>query len=122
MAGAVINAAEFLIHGLLLDPQWTAAFAALGKRPAGWATFIPYNFLVGIIGIWIYAKLRPNYGPGPLTALRSAVSIWAVFWAIPMLGLQPMRLFPDSLIFTTIAVGLVDTVPAVLFGAWIYRP
>jgi len=122
IAGAFINAAEYLVHGLLLDPQWTAAFAALGKTPTGWATFIPSNFLVGIIGIWIYAKFRPNYGPGPLTALRSAVSIWAVFWAIPMMALQPMHLFPNLLIFTTIVVGLLDSVPAVLLGAWIYRP
>ena len=69
-------------NGVLLDPEWTAAFAALGKTPTGWTTFIPSNFLVGVIGIWIYAKFRPNYGPGPRTALRSALSIWAVFWAI----------------------------------------
>jgi hypothetical protein len=122
VAGAMINAAECCIHGLLLDPQWTAAFAALGKTPTGWATFIPSNFLVGIIGVWIYAKFRPNYGPGSLTALRSAVSIWAVFWVIPMIGLQPMHLFPHSLIFTAIGVGLLDSVPAVLLGAWVYRP
>lgn len=122
IAGAFINAVEYLTHGLLLAPQWTAAFAALGKTPTGWATFIPSNFLVGIFGIWIYAKFRPNYGPGPLTALRSAMLIWAVFWAIPMMGLQPMHLFPNWLILATIAVGLLDSVPAVLLGAWIYRP
>jgi hypothetical protein len=107
---------------LLLKPQWAAAFAVLGKTPTGWATIIPCNFLVGIIGIWIYAKFRPNYGPGPLTALRSAVSIWVVFWAIPMMALQPMRLFPNSLIFARIGAGLLDSIPAVLIGVWIYRP
>jgi len=106
MAGALINTAEYLVHGALLGPQWKAAFAALGKTPTGWATFIPSSFLIGVIGIWIYAKFRPNYGPGPLTALRSAVLIWAVFWAIPMMALQPMHLFPNSLIFTTIVVGV----------------
>jgi hypothetical protein len=60
MAGALINTSEYLVHGLLLDPQWKAAFAALGKTPTGWATFIPSNFLIGNIGIWIYAKFRPN--------------------------------------------------------------
>ena len=122
LAGAFISAAEYLIHGLLLDPQWTAAFAALGKTPTGWATFIPSCFLIGIIGVWIYARFRPSYGPGPLTALRGAVLIWAVFWAIPMMALQPMHLFPNSLIFTTIVAGLMNSVPAVLLGAWVYRP
>jgi hypothetical protein len=122
IAGLVINVAEYFVHGVLLNPNWTAAFAALGKTPTGWTTFIPSNFLVGIIGIWFYAKLRPNYGPGPRTALRSAISIWAIFWAVPMMALQPMHLFPDSLIFATIVVGLLDSAPAVLLGAWLYRP
>ena len=43
-------------------------------------------------------------------------------WAIPMMALQPMHLFPNSLILTAIVVGLLDSVPAVLIGAWIYRP
>jgi hypothetical protein len=122
VAGLLINAVEYLVHGVLLNPQWTAAFAALGKTPTGWTTFIPSNFLVGIIGIWVYTKFRPNYGPGPKTALRSALSIWIVFWVIPMMALQPMDLFPNMLVFTTIVVGLLDSIPAILLGAWIYRP
>jgi hypothetical protein len=120
-AGLVINAVEYLVHGVLLDPQWTAAFAALGKVPKGWATFIPSNFVVGIVGIWIYAKFLPHYGPGPKTALRSAGSIWLVFWVIPMMALQPLGIFPNVLLFATIAAGLLDSIPAVLLGAWIYR-
>jgi len=122
VAGLLINAVEYLIHGVLLNPQWIAAFAALGKTPTGWTTFIPSNFLVGIIGIWVYTKFRPNYGPGPKTALRAALSIWIVFWVIPMMALQPMDLFPNMLVFTTIIVGLLDSIPAILLGAWIYRP
>jgi len=122
IAGLLINAVEYLVHGMLLDPQWTAAFAALGKTPTGWTTFIPSNFLVGIIGVWVYTRFRPNYGPGPKTALRSALALWIVFWVIPMMALQPMNLFPNALLFTTIAVGLLDSIPAILLGAWIYRP
>lgn len=121
-AGLLINAVEYLVHGVLLDPQWRAAFAALGKTPKGWTTFIPSNFLVGIIGIWVYTKFLTRYGPGLKTAIRSAFSIWIVFWVIPIMALQPMDLFPNVLLLTTIAVGLLDSIPAVLLGAWIYGP
>jgi hypothetical protein len=121
-AGLLINAVEYFVHGMLLDPQWTAAFAALGKTPKGWTTFIPSNFLVGIFGVLVYARLRPKYGPGLRTALRSGLAIWIVFWVIPTMALQPMELFPNVLLFTTIAVGLLDSIPAVALGAWIYRP
>ena len=122
VAGLVINAIEYLVHGLFLDAQWTAAFAALGKTPTGWTTFIPANFLVGIIGIWVYTKMRPSYGPGSKTAVRAALAVWVVFWVIPEAALQPLNLFPNSLLFTVIVVGLLDSIPAVLLGAWIYRP
>lgn len=39
-----------------------------------------------------------------------------------MPALQPMNLFPNALLFATIFVGLLDRVPAVLLGAWVYRP
>jgi hypothetical protein len=120
-AGLFINAVEYIVHGVLLNPQWTAAFAALGKTPKGWTIFIPSNFVVGIIGIWTYAKFLPNYGPGYKTALRSAMSIWMVFWVIPMMALQPLAIFPNVLLFATIAVGLLDSILAVLLGARIYQ-
>jgi len=120
-AGLVINEMEYLVHGMFLDAQWTAAFAALGKTPTGWTTFIPANFLVGIIAIWVYTRLRPSYGPGPKTALRAALAVWVVFWVIPEAALQPLNLFPNSLLLTVIAVGLLDSIPAILLGAWIYR-
>lgn len=49
-AGLIINAIELLFHRVLLDKQWTAAFAALGKKPTGWTTFIPSNLLLGVLG------------------------------------------------------------------------
>jgi hypothetical protein len=120
-AGFVINAIEYLVHGIFLDAQWTAAFAALGKTPTGWTTFIPANFLVSVISILVYTRMTPKYGSGPKTAVRAALAVWAVFWVIPEMALQPLNLFPTSLLFTVIAVGLLDSIPAVLLGAWIYR-
>jgi hypothetical protein len=120
-AGLVINAIEYLVHGIFLDAQWTTAFAALRKTPTGWTTFIPANFLVGVISVWAYTRISPNYGPGPKTAVRAALAVWVVFWVIPEMALLPLNLFPASLLFTVIAVGLLDSIPAVLLGAWIYR-
>jgi hypothetical protein len=38
-----------------------------------------------------------------------------------MMALQPLGIFPNVLLFATIAAGLLDSIPAVLLGAWIYR-
>lgn len=120
-AGLVVNAFEYGGHRVYLDDAWTAAFRALGKTPTGWATFIPANFFIGILLVWLYARLRPRYGRGPKTALRSGLATWVVFWAIPLMAIVPMDLFPISLLAAAIALGVVDVGLAVLLGAWLYQ-
>ena len=121
LAGVVINAGELLLHRVLLQQRWTAAFAALGKHPTGWAQFIPANFLVGFFIVWLYTRLRSRYGPGPRTALRAGLAMWVVFWVIPTMALVPLELFPNQLLFLIIAGGLINAHLAALLGAWVYK-
>ncbi len=121
VAGTVINAIELLVHRLILKQAWTAAFAALGRTPTGWMTFIPSNFLVGIAGVWLYVAIRPRYGAGPKTATLAGLGVWLVFWVIPTMALMPLALFPNRLLVTVIGVWLMDAVLAILFGAWLYK-
>ena len=121
VAGLIVNAFEYGGHRVYFDDAWTAAFRALGKSPTGWSTFIPANFLVGILMVWLYARLRPRYGSGPKTALRSGLSIWVIFWVIPLMAIVPMELFPTSRLVMAIGLGLVDANLAVLLGAWLYQ-
>src|ERR1017187_1832152 len=120
-AGLIVNAFEYGGHRVYFDDAWTAAVRALGKSPTGWSTFIPANFLVGILLVWLYARLRPRYGDGPKTALRSGLTVWAVFWVIPLMAIVPTDLFPNSLLAMAMGLGLVDANLAVLLGAWLYR-
>jgi hypothetical protein len=122
LAGVVINAGEWLLHGLLLDQCWTAAFAALGKRHPGWAMMIiPGNFVVGLLTIWLYVRLRPHYGPGPRTALRAGLATWIIFWVIPTMAIVQLELFPSGLLFLVIAGGVINANLAALLGAWVYK-
>ena len=121
MSGAVINAVEWGVHAVILDETWTAAFAALGKAPVGWAVFIPGNFIVGILAVWFYASiLCPRYATGTKTALRAGLAAWVVFVVIPTSAQIPLNLFPNRLLLMVMGVGLVDVTLATLFGAWLY--
>jgi hypothetical protein len=121
LAGTVINAGELVLHRVMLQERWTAAFVALGKRPTGWSTFIPANFMVGCFTVWLYARLGPRYGPGPRTALRAGFAMWVIFWLIPTLALVPLELFPNQLLFLIIAGGVINANLAALLGAWVYK-
>jgi hypothetical protein len=120
-AGLVINAIELLFHRVLLDKQWTAAFAALGKKPAGWSTFIPSNFLLGSFAVVLYAWLRPRYSSTWKSAALAGSAIWLVFWVIPTVALMPLNLFPNRLLLTIIGIGVVDLLLAVPVGIWAYK-
>jgi hypothetical protein len=119
-AGLVINAIELLFHRVLLDKQWTAAFSALGKKPTGWTTFIPSNFLLGSFAVALYAWLRPRYSPTWKSAALAGSAIWLVFWVIPTMALIPLNLFPNHLLLTIIGIGVFDLLFAVPFGIWLY--
>ena len=121
LAGVVINAGELVLHRVILQERWTAAFETLGKHPTGWTTFIPANFLVGVLTVWLYARLRPRFGPGPRTALRAGLAMWVIFWVIPTLALVPLELFPNQLLFLIIAGGVINAHLAALLGAWVYK-
>lgn len=120
-AGALINACEWAAHRMWLDQAWTDAFAAFGKTPTGWATFIPANVILGVIAVWGYTWLNERYGHGLRTAVRTGLAAWVIFWVIPTLALQPLALFPNRLLGLTIAVGLVDGMLATVLGAWLYE-
>lgn len=119
-AGALVNACEWAAHHGWLDAAWTQAFAALGKTPTGWSSFIPANFWLGILAVLGYRWATRFYGPGARTALRTAVAVWLIFWVIPTLAMQPLHIFPDRLLMWTILVGIADAAAGTFLGAWLY--
>jgi hypothetical protein len=92
----------------------------LGKTPTGWSSFIPSNFVLGVIAVWSYRWLSGIYGPGVRTALRTAPALWAIFWVIPTAALAPLALFPNRLLGWTMIVGLVDGTAATMLGVSLY--
>jgi peptidoglycan/LPS O-acetylase OafA/YrhL len=120
-AGLIINAIELLFHRVLLDKQWTAAFAALGKKPTGWTTFVPSNLLLGSFAVALYAWLRPRYSPTWKSAALAASVIWLAFWVIPTMALMPLNLFPNDLLLATIGIGVLDLLLAVPVGIGLYE-
>jgi len=78
--------------------------------------------LTGFLTVWVYAAIRPRFGAGPATAVRSALAVWT---AAPLLTTIHMIYdgfgFPARLLLT-LAVGLLPVfVFAGLVGAWVYR-
>ncbi|MBK7782272.1 MAG: hypothetical protein IPJ58_16160 [Ardenticatenia bacterium] len=84
------------------------------------AYFLAYALVMGITMVWLYAQLRSTYGPGPQTALKAGLVVWALVFLAGGLGYAANDLWPWSLILIGLAVGLVETALGALVGGWVY--
>jgi len=123
LAGVVVNIFEYVANGVVLMADWEAAMRALGREmsPTAIAVFIVWGFIMGIAAVWLYAAVRPRFGPGPQTAALSGCACWVLGYALPNLGMLPMGLFPTRLVLIGVGVGLVEIILATMLGAWLYK-
>ena len=124
VAGLVLNVGEFVLNEFLLKEQMTEMFRRFNiPEPSGTfiAVAVALTFTLGILMVWLYAMIRPRYGPGPKTAICAALVIWYIvcFYMNILYGV----LFGMSM--TLIVIGmvwcLVEYCLAALAGAWVYK-
>jgi hypothetical protein len=125
IAGLVINIGEVLFNGFVFKDKVAAVSQQLGlpAEPASTqiAMFIMIGFLFGILAVWLYAAIRPRYGPGPKTATLAGLAVWALSWALPTLGFVVMGIWPQDFALLGIVWGLFEVVLATVIGASLYK-
>jgi hypothetical protein len=73
------------------------------------------------VAVWTYAAIRPRFGGGPKTALYAALLTWVTGYVLVDITPTIMGVFPMSMTWMLIGVGLLEIVLATLAGAWLYR-
>jgi len=123
VAGVVLNVVDFLLFGVVLKADMAAAMQALGKPPIAdsvipWFVFL--DFVAGIFLVWLYAAIRPRFGPGPATAVKAGLAVWFVAGLLHALFEWPMGLMPQNLMLIATAGMLVEFPLAAVAGAKFY--
>jgi hypothetical protein len=126
VAGVVFNVFYFAVYGLVVGRSLSATLQAVGQPMQATVgttvVMVVASLLGGIVIIWLYAAIRPRYGPGPGTAALAGVAAGLLAGVLPdigwglMLRLIPARVWVGDAVFT-----LVVSVIASLLGAWIYK-
>ena len=126
VCGVVMNLIDWLGNGVLLVKQWDAETAALnpglmakaGANSAlGW---IIVDFLTGILTIWLYAAIRPRFGPGPKTALIAGLVAW-LFTHVFFSSYVFMGLYSFGLIACCSLAGLIGGLLGAVAGGAVYK-
>ena len=123
VAGLLINVSEFVLNAVVLVNDMKAAMAALNRPPIDnsmivW--FVLLAFGIGIMSVWVYAAVRPRFGPGVRTAICASLVVWGLAYLYPNVSTMILGLFPTRLMIIATVWGLVEVLVAGVAGAWIY--
>lgn len=124
LAGVVLNLFDYVVNGVILVEDYTAAMAALNKPAMATNTIMLYvgiDFVVGIGLVWLYAAIRPRFGAGVMTAVTAGITGWFFCQLLPSLYWLPVGIFPLKLFVVPAGVALFHMPLATVAGAWLYK-
>jgi hypothetical protein len=76
----------------------------------------------GYLIVWFYAAIRPRFGPGIGTAVRSGLTVWFCLGVIVTIHTISDNFgFPPGIVLMIAAGMLPAIVLASIAGAWVYR-
>ena len=126
LAGVVINLVDGVTNGAILGARWAEETKRLGidmsggaqsQGLAGWLTF---GFLCGIVLVWLYASIRPRYGPGPKTAVIAGLTVW-IITRLAFAAWWFSGLYSFGVVAASAVGGLVAAVAGGLAGCALYK-
>jgi hypothetical protein len=127
VAGIVNNVLGFLLFGLWLQPRFTAEINAVSagladkaNTTSAMAGTIISGFVLGLAATWLYAAIRPRFGPGMKTAVIAALVI-CVFGFIFHLDLLYFGLTSSTTYILATVAAVIQSVATAAAGAMLYK-
>lgn len=124
LAGLVIDISESILNLVVIADSMELAMREYNMVPPGGSTIailMVGGILLGIVTVWIYAAIRPRFGPGPTTAVLAGFVVWLLAYLWRLLDVGLVGWFDPGLLVLPAAWGLVEILLAALAGGWLYR-
>jgi hypothetical protein len=135
---AKINWRRVLLCGIVAGLAWTVLSSMITasvardfvaavpnarlSAPSGGliAFLLIVNLVMGIWAMWLYAAVRPRYGPGPKTAAVVGFSWWVISSLVDATWGSFGFVAPKA-VLAPVAASLPAIIVAAVVGAWFYR-
>jgi hypothetical protein len=124
VAGVIINLTEGILWGVVFSAENAAMMAEFGLTESRWAmpAYILTAFAIGFLIAWLYAAVRPRFGPGRGTAIRVALFLFATVWVIPLVWFSVIGIrMPPAVTLVALVFELAGVTLAALAAGWMYR-
>lgn len=123
LCGLIINISETILNLGVVSADMAEALKSRNLPDIGNGAitgFVLFSFLLGIGAVWLYAAIRPRFGPGVKTAIIAALAVWLLAYVYPTFGMVFMGFFPAGLAAFATVWGLVEIILGAIAGAWVY--
>ena len=124
LAGLVVNIGETILNLAVVTEGMEAALHARNLPPVEGAAiggFVILTFALGLVTIWLYAAIRPRFGPGPRTAAIAALVVWFFAYLHQGADLTLMGVIPAKVTMIGLMWGIVEIVIGAIAGAAVYK-
>ena len=124
VGGIIAGFFDWFLNGVLMGQLWEDQMKSLNRPNAFSGAFLFCLFLAfsigGILVVWVYAAIRPRFGPGIRTAVYAGLAVWAVGALMNMMNAVTGLYSPRLMLYSTLA-GIVQTVVGTIAGAALYK-
>jgi hypothetical protein len=123
LAGLVVNVGETILNMVIVADDMESVLQARNLEPLAGpaiAGFIVMAFALGVVMVWLYAAIRPRFGPGVRTAVIAGVVVWLLAYVWAGAGRVMMGFVPLGPATAGMMWGLGESIMATIAGAWLY--
>jgi len=123
VAGSIRLVGDGITTALIFAPIYGAEMARVSPAPPAPSAMIgvvTINLLLGIALVFVYAAMRPRFGPGSGTAVRAGLTLWSVaalVWGVTV----TMGIFSLGFWIARSIGSLVTVLLAAYVGAMLYK-
>jgi len=126
VGGVVANVIDFALNTYVLAGPQKAALDALNPALSANAMqtskipiFLVLDFILIIANVWIYAAIRPRFGPGARTAAYAGIASWVV-GSVVAGYFAGIGMFSWGLYAMSAICALINSVVSTIVGAKFY--
>jgi hypothetical protein len=123
LAGAIIFISQGILNILVLGSQWSAVAErhSLPQPPSSvFAFYFLMAVILGCLAVWLYAAIRPRFGPGARTAMIAGIAAWGLYYGLMVMNYAAQGIWPVSGLVITAIWGLLELILATTLGARFY--
>jgi hypothetical protein len=123
VSGATLWLLESAASAMYLNKMQSALLQhQIELEPSLWLAVMSVTIalLTGLTMVFLYAAVRPRFGPGARTATIVAITLWLGGYVPSLISYEMIGLYPRTLLYQWGLVGLLEMIGAAIVGAWIY--